>query len=290
MFRDLFKYYKSKAPPPDLSSVLHIDDESENIIKKQPLPCSNELENQLQSLGLVPSLNWKLYGHAEHAGLFILKNPFTDDGAYSWIKRCLSEYPSHPNKCNLHSHNLLFPNENWWDVCHKDAERGLLLFDKLRWVTFGYHHDWDSKVYSDSNKSEFPKELACLISCLGQAIGGWDVRAEAGILNIYHMNSTLSGHTDRSEPNHTAPLFSISFGQRAIFLIGGRKLEDKATPIMLENGDILIMSGESRLCYHGVPRIIPTPWPKGDEYIQFLSRARINLNIRQVLNVDQTTL
>ncbi|XP_014292405.1 nucleic acid dioxygenase ALKBH1 isoform X2 [Halyomorpha halys] len=258
MFRDLFKYYKSKAAPPDLSSVLYIEDESENIIKKQPLPCSNELEQQLQSLGLVPSLNWKLFEHAEHAGLFILKNPFTDDGAYSWIKR--------------------------------EAERGLELFDKLRWVTLGYHHDWDRKVYSESNKSEFPKELACLISCLGQVIGGWDVKAEAGIVNIYHMNSTLSGHTDSSEPNSTAPLFSISFGQRAIFLIGGRKLEDKATPIMLENGDVIVMSGDSRLCYHGVPRIVPTPWPKGDEYIQFLSNARINLNIRQVLNIDQNSL
>lgn len=53
---------------------------------------------------------------------------------------------------------------------------------------------------------------------------------------------------------------------------------------------IFIFLGESRLCYHGVPRIIPTPWPKGDEYTQFLSKARINLNIRQVLNPDQNSL
>lgn len=32
MFKDLFKYYKSRAPPPDLSSVLHINNESENVI------------------------------------------------------------------------------------------------------------------------------------------------------------------------------------------------------------------------------------------------------------------
>ena len=32
---------------------------------------------------------------------------------------------------------------------------------------------------------------------------------EAGIINYYHMDSTLSGHTDHSELDLTAPLFSI---------------------------------------------------------------------------------
>ena len=44
------------------------------------------------------------------------------------------------------------------------------------------------------------------------------------------------------------------------------------------------------MCYHGVPKIVPTSWPKGDEYIEFLTKSRINLNIRQVLNVGQDCL
>ena len=31
---------------------------------------------------------------------------------------------------------------------------------------------------------------------------------EAAIINYYHMDSTLSGHTDQSELDHTAPLVS----------------------------------------------------------------------------------
>ena len=48
-----------------------------------------------------------------------------------------------------------------------------------------------------------------------------DYKSEAAIINYYPMDSTLSGHVDFSEPNKTAPLISISFGQSAIFLIGG---------------------------------------------------------------------
>ena len=34
-------------------------------------------------------------------------------------------------------------------------------------------------------------------------------RAEAGIVNYYQLGATLSGHTDHSEDDLTAPLISI---------------------------------------------------------------------------------
>ena len=34
---------------------------------------------------------------------------------------------------------------------------------------------------------------------------------EATIINYYHMDSTLSGHTDQSELDHTAPLVSVRY-------------------------------------------------------------------------------
>lgn len=36
-----------------------------------------------------------------------------------------------------------------------------------------------------------------------------EFKAEAAIINYYHSSSTLSGHTDHSEYNLTAPLLSI---------------------------------------------------------------------------------
>lgn len=50
-----------------------------------------------------------------------------------------------------------------------------------------------------------------------------------------------------------------SFGQSAIFLIGGKSKQIKPTPILLRSGDVVIMSSEARLSYHGVPRILAPP-------------------------------
>lgn len=50
--------------------------------------------------------------------------------------------------------------------------------------------------------------------------------------------------------------FFCSFGQDAIFLIGGITKETKPSAIMLHSGDICVMSGQSRLVYHAVPRIM----------------------------------
>ena len=36
-------------------------------------------------------------------------------------------------------------------------------------------------------------------------------KPEAGIINYYHLDSTLSGHTDHSEFDLTAPLFSLRY-------------------------------------------------------------------------------
>lgn len=47
-----------------------------------------------------------------------------------------------------------------------------------------------------------------------------------------------------------------SFGQTAIFLIGGHTREEKPSALFIESGDVLIMSRESRLCYHAVPRVM----------------------------------
>ena len=75
-------------------------------------------------------------------------------------------------------------------------------------------------------------------------------------MNYYHMDSTLSGHTDHSEKDLARPLLSLSFGQSAIFLIGGATKQTRPKALLLNSGDIVVMSGESRLAYHGVPKIL----------------------------------
>lgn len=188
------------------------------------------------------------------------------------------------------------------------TEKAKTLLPKLRWATLGYHHNWDTKLYSENSKSDMPKELSGLTFALAKALGFPDFKAEAAIVNYYRMNSTLAGHTDHSEMNVTAPLFSISFGQTAVFLIGGLRQEDPANAIFLRSGDVIIMSRNSRLRYHGVPRILPAseaPWDDDckdsrespaynlDDWRKartYIAEARINMNVRQVLKPGQIVL
>ena len=51
-------------------------------------------------------------------------------------------------------------------------------------------------------------------------------------------------------------------GQSCVFLLGGRTRETEPTAMLLRSGDVVIMSGEARRCYHGVPRIVRVSHPK----------------------------
>lgn len=188
-----------------------------------------------------------------------------------------------------------------------DQKQKNLIKKSMRWTTLGYHYDWTNKIYDENKRDEFPKELSNLITVFANVMDYKDYKSEAAIINFYHIGTTLSAHTDHSEICD-APLFSISFGQSAIFLIGGTAKDDDAVPILLSSGDVLIMSGESRFNYHAVPRIfesITQPWnedqklmtgcndintddlndclctDKWNVYDTYLHDSRINVNVRQ---------
>src|SRR5262249_4545522 len=142
----------------------------------------------------------------------------------------------------------------------------------------------------DRNPNLFPSDLAAWSEAVSRAAGFGPFRAEAGIVNFYQPGDTLTGHVDRSEKNMEAPLISLSLGAACIFLLGGPSRDDPVLPIHLQSGDILIMSGESRRFYHGVPRILPNSLPSSDVSmdldtrcaLEILGDGRININIRQV--------
>lgn len=72
------------------------------------------------------------------------------------------------------------------------------------------------------------------------ALGYTNFNAEASIVHYYHLNSTLSGHIDKSERDLTAPLLAFSLGQSGIFLIGGRTLNEKPSALWLHSGDMTV--------------------------------------------------
>lgn len=66
----------------------------------------------------------------------------------------------------------------------------------------------------------------------------------------------MTGHLDDAELDQISPIFSFSFGLSSIFLIGGPTKAERPVAIRLDSGDLLVMSGESRKAYHGIPRVI----------------------------------
>lgn len=189
------------------------------------------------------------------------------------------------------------------------------LLEKLRWVTLGYHYNWDTKTYSPDHYTPLPADLHCLSRTVAAACGFPGFNAEAGILNYYRSDSSLGIHADESELDHTPPLLSFSFGQTAVFLLGGTKRQDPPTAMFMRSGDVMVMSGSSRLLYHAVPCIVPAPsdlpFPSclnqrfeedestdcivhsvcdedWDVCSTYLKTSRVNMTVRQVLGPGQT--
>lgn len=45
--------------------------------------------------------------------------------------------------------------------------------------------------------------------------------------------------------------FSYSLGCKAIFLLGGKSREEPPVAMFLQSGDIVLMAGQARECFHG---------------------------------------
>jgi alkylated DNA repair protein (DNA oxidative demethylase) len=115
-----------------------------------------------------------------------------------------------------------------------------------------------------------------LLLALWRRLGGYAHDPEACLVNYYAAGARMGLHRDEDEADLTAPVMSVSLGDTALFRIGGPARRDPTRSIKLASGDVLIMGGASRLCYHGIDRILPgtsTLLPEG---------GRINLTLRRV--------
>ncbi|CAL8299040.1 unnamed protein product [Arctogadus glacialis] len=268
-FRTLFKFYRRKHPPPDLSNVL---DFSKGIVCDKVLSTNLEVsavsDGEASRAGLRPVRDWRAFGLQGCPGFIFIANPFLRGSQPHWLRRCLKTYTQKPNVCNLDMHLSPAETDDIWGKSADALRRGpcgkkepKTLLEKLRWVTLGYHYNWNTKTYSAEHHTPFPADLQRLSGLVAAAAGFPGFNAEAGILNYYRSDSSLGIHVDEAELDLSRPLLSFCFGQSAIFLLGGARREDPPTAMYMHSGDVMVMSGQSRLLYHAVPRILQDPPP-----------------------------
>ncbi|XP_020775469.2 nucleic acid dioxygenase ALKBH1 isoform X2 [Boleophthalmus pectinirostris] len=307
-FKQLFKFYKRRKPPPDFSEVI---DFSGKLCSGKVVPIKLNLTavSDASIVGLRPAQDWRAFGLQGYPG----SQPF-------WIRQCLKTYPQKPNVCNLDMHMSPSDTQDIWErsvhslsspTPPRRQEKSLL--ERLRWVTLGYHYNWDTKLYSEDHYTPFPADLQLLSQQIALSCGFSDFRPQAGILNYYRSDSSLGIHVDESELDHSRPLISFCFGQSAIFLLGGKQRQDPPTAMFMHSGDVMVMSGQSRLLYHAVPRIVPAPpgllpselqnsptspdtnsvvEPVSEQdwtvCLRYIESSRINMTVRQVLGPGQS--
>eukprot|EP00466_Bigelowiella_natans_P003626 jgi/Bigna1/73330/fgenesh1_pg.23_\ len=211
----------------------------------------------------------------EVEGLYIIKNALSLQEQLFWAKRAIKEFSNcaHTNLSNLHGTQP----DHWANAveCNdvgKDSE-----FYKLRWASLGYHYDWTQRLYHkyqhQNEKSDFPENLASMADALARRVG-LKVKSEAAIVNFYPYDGSMGG---------------------------GKSKDVEPTAIFVNSGDAVIMGGHSRLCFHGVPRILEGSCeelarflhdsPSKEEKLigKYLTRSRINMNVRQVTQLAKQT-
>ena len=80
---------------------------------------------------------------------------------------------------------------------------------------------------------------------------------ESCLVNFYASDARMGLHQDRDEADFGQPVLSISLGDDGLFRIGGTARKAPTRSVWLRSGDVLALTGPSRMAYHGVDRIRP---------------------------------
>lgn len=107
-------------------------------------------------------------------------------------------------------------------------------------------------------------------------VSGSEKPPEACLVNFYDDDARMGLHQDRDEKDLEAPVVSVSLGNACLFRIGGTNRKDPTTSMKLTSGDVFVIGGAGRLCFHGVDRIYPST------STLLRNGGRINLTLRRV--------
>lgn len=150
--------------------------------------------------------------------------------------------------------------------------------------SLGWHSDERGYRYIDRHPEQgtpwppIPPRLKALAMSAAAACGAPFV-PDACLVNLYAEDGKLNLHQDHDEADFAWPIVSFSFGNDAIFALGGAKRRDPVQGVTLHHGDVLVMHGESRMRFHGVKKIVPGTAPFAHDAIP--PGGRLNLTFRR---------
>lgn len=267
-----YKRYKRKKPPPDFSDVIdiHNPEKFHSRVKQVTPPVIGEATSYCK-VGLRPASSWQVWELIECPGLLIIRSPFVSHAASShWVRQALTEYTRKPYPCNidkLEEGKSLDKEKSLWEISgERSADYSFIR--QLSWVHLGYFFDYNTVDY-EKKYYGFPDDLAQLTTTIAHSFGYDDYFPETGIVNYYSSSGSMGGHTDHYEDILSQPLISFSFGLPAIFLIGGATRDVQPQALWLRSGDILLMTGDSRIAFHAVPRIFNSPIVTGPSDVPY---------------------
>lgn len=107
-------------------------------------------------------------------------------------------------------------------------------------------------------------------------VSGYHLPPQACLINFYADDAKMGLHQDKDEQDLRAPVVSVSLGNTCLFRIGGTARTDSTQSLKLASGDVIVLGGKGRLCFHGVDRIYPAT------STLLKSGGRINLTLRRV--------
>ncbi len=107
--------------------------------------------------------------------------------------------------------------------------------------------------------------------------GAYAALPEACLVNVYDPSARMGLHQDRDEQVLDAPVVSISLGSDCLFRFGGLTRGGKTQSMRLRSGDVVLIGGASRLCFHGVDKI----YSGTSQLVE--NGGRINLTMRRVM-------
>ena len=100
-----------------------------------------------------------------------------------------------------------------------------------------------------------PEDFKTLACKAAKIAGIQDFKTNACLINQHQIGDTLGSHQDKDEANFNWPIVSVSLGLNAVFQVFGEQRSGKPMDILLQDGDVLVIHGPARLCFHGVKAI-----------------------------------